>query len=89
MFVHESANSFHVLPSTWSIISKMQQWTEGHELPFLDLELSSIVVFIYGRCFIECTGTTVIIAQSLSHMASLFQRVWIYGHIAGKYNAVA
>ena len=63
----------------------MQQWAEEHELHFLDLELSSIAVFIYGRCFIECTGTTVIIVQSLSHiMTSLFQRVWIYGHIAGK-----
>ena len=40
--------SFHVLPSTWSIIRDLREWADDDEYVFVQEELSSLFTFIDG-----------------------------------------
>ena len=48
MSMNMSVHSFHVLPSTWSVIEQLNQWADDDEMDFVEDEMSSLVAFTEG-----------------------------------------
>ena len=73
-FTRENVNSFYVLPLTWYIITSMRELADAHRLHFVDMQLSTVEVFISGRSSATFVDNGLFFAE---YSSPIYRCIWI------------